>query len=128
MIGQGLISCSASKPDQCQQLFLTTQKMTQASLEYRNTRKAEDILKIAASFEQTADTLATLKFNDPRLSDFQQQLVTIYRGNSEASRSMLKAIASQDILTATLAQDQVQHIGKQEQQVITDLNRYCQTP
>ncbi|MFM1841346.1 MAG: hypothetical protein RLZZ490_77 [Cyanobacteriota bacterium] len=102
--------------------------MAKESSEYRNTTKEADILKVADSFIRTADKVEKLSLNDPRLTDFQQQLVSIYRGNSEATRSMLNALASKDILTAKLAQDQVQSIGKQEQQVITDINRYCQTP
>ena len=128
MVCQGLISCSASKTAQCKKLILSTQKMAEESSEYRNTTEEADILKIADSFEKTADKVEKLQINDPRLADFQQQLVNIYRGNGEATRSMLNALASKDILTAKLAQDQVQNIGKQEQQVITDINRYCQAP
>ncbi|MEB3160667.1 MAG: hypothetical protein VKL20_04325 [Synechocystis sp.] len=128
ILGQGLISCSASKTAQCKKLILNTQKMAEESSEYRNTTEQADILKVADSFDQTADKVEKLSLNDPRLADFQQQLVEIYRGNGEATRSMLNALASKDILTAKLAQDQVNTIGKQEQQVITDINRYCQAP
>mgnify|MGYP006994851283 CR=1 FL=1 len=128
IVCQGLISCSASKTAQCKTLILNTQNMAEESSEYRDTTEEADILKIADSFEKTAEKVEKLKINDPRLADFQQQLVNIYRGNGEATRSMLNALASKDILTAKLAQDQVQNIGKQEQQVITDINRYCQAP
>jgi transketolase len=107
---------------------LITQKMAEESSEYRNTTTEADVLKMAARFEQTADKVATFKLADPRLAEFQQQLVGIYRGNGEATRSMVTALASKDILTAKLAQDQVNNIGKQEQQVITAINRYCQAP
>jgi len=125
---QGLISCSASKTAQCKKLILITQKMAEESSQYRNTTAEADILKIADSFDQTASKVEKISLNDPRLADYQQQLVTIYRGNGEATRSMIGALASQDILTAKLAQDKVQSIGKQEQQVITDINRHCQSP
>jgi hypothetical protein len=125
---QGLISCSASKTAQCKKLILITQKMAEESSQYRNTTAEADILKIADSFDQTAEKVEKLALNDPQLTDYQQQLVTIYRGNGEATRSMISALASKDILTAKLAQDQVQNIGKQEQQVITDITRYCQSP
>ena len=102
--------------------------MAEESSQYRNTTEEADILKIADSFDKTAEKVQKLSLNDPQLADYQQQLVTIYRGNGEATRSMINALASKDILTAKLAQDQVQNIGKQEQQVITDINRYCQAP
>ena len=102
--------------------------MAEESSQYRNTTTEADILKIADSFDKTAEKVEKLSLNDPQLTDYQQQLVTIYRGNGEATRSMISALASKDILTAKLAQEQVQNIGKQEQQVITDINRYCQSP
>ncbi|MEB3227342.1 MAG: hypothetical protein VKJ27_03080 [Synechocystis sp.] len=128
LVCQGLISCSASKTAQCKHLILITQKMAEESSEYRTATEEADILKVAASFDQTADKVAAFKLADPRLTEFQQQLEGIYRGNSEATRSMLTALANKDILTAKLAQDQVNNIGQQEQQVITDINRYCQAP
>lgn len=128
IIGQSLIGCSASKTAQCKRLILITQNMAEESSRYRNSTDEADILKIADSFDQTAAKVEKLSLNDPQLMDYQQQLVAIYQGNGEATRSMIAALKSKDILTAKLAQDQVQKIGKQEQQVITDINRYCQSP
>ena len=120
--------CGNNKLSQCKRLILVTQNISEASAQYRDSTEQEEVLQIADQFETTATNVGKLNLNDLTLQGYQQQLVEIYQGNAEATRNMIAAIASKDILTAQLAQKQVTTIGQQEQQVITDINRYCRTP
>ena len=127
-LNQSLIGCAVSKADQCKQLILITKQMREQGAEYKDTTEAEGVLKIADAFEKTADKVERLKLEDPILVDYQGELENIYRGNAEATRNMVKALEGKDILTAQLAQQQVQTLGKQEQQVVTNINIHCQNP
>ncbi len=127
-LNQGLIGCAASKADQCKQLILITKQMAEQGGQYKDTAETESVLKIADAFEKMADRTERLNLQDPTLANYQAELVNIYRGNAEATRNMVNALASKDILTAQLAQEQVQTIGKQEQQVNTNINIHCQNP
>lgn len=127
-LNQSLIGCTTSKTDQCKQLILITKQMAEQGAQYKDTAEAENVLKIADAFEQTADQVEQLKLQDATLTNYQGELVNIYQGNAEATRNMVRALEGKDILTAQLAQQEVQNIGKQEQQVITDINLYCQNP
>jgi hypothetical protein len=102
--------------------------MAQEAAQYRSSTKPEETLVVATAFEKMAQKLQALKFSDAQLSTYQQGLATVYLGNATATRSMIKAIQDKDILTARLAQAQVKQIGQQEQQVITQMNQYCQMP
>ncbi|BFM39329.1 hypothetical protein [Synechocystis sp. LKSZ1] len=123
-----LSSCAETQKAQCQKLILVTKNMAQEAAQYRTTTKPEDTLAIASAFEKMAQKLQDLKFSDTQLSSYQQNLAEVYLGNATATRSMVKAIQEKDILTARLAQAQVKQIGQREQQVITQMNQYCQTP
>ncbi|AIE73164.1 hypothetical protein D082_06350 [Synechocystis sp. PCC 6714] len=124
----GLIGCGVSKADQCRQLILITKQMAEEGAKYRDTTSVEEVLKIADSFDATATKIERLNLEDPVLANYQGELVSIYQGNGSATRTMVKALESKDILTAQLAQKQVTTIGQQEQQVITNINLHCQNP
>jgi hypothetical protein len=127
-LNQGLIGCGASKADQCRQLILITKQMAEEGAKYRETTSAEEVLKMADAFDATATKVERLNIEDSVLANYQGELVAIYQGNAEATRTMVKALESKDILTAQLAQKQVTTIGQQEQQVITNINVHCQQP
>ncbi|MBE9203746.1 hypothetical protein IQ218_10260 [Synechocystis salina LEGE 06099] len=127
-LNQGLIACGASKANQCRQLILITKQMAEEGAKYRDTTSAAEVLKIADAFDATATKVERLSLEDPVLTNYQGELVEIYQGNAEATRNMVQALESKDILTAQLAQKQVTTIGQQEQQVITNINVHCQQP
>ncbi|MBE9174140.1 hypothetical protein IQ225_00100 [Synechocystis salina LEGE 06155] len=127
-LNQGLIGCGASKANQCRQLILITKQMAEEGAKYRDTTSAAEVLKIADAFDATATKVERLSLEDPVLTNYQGELVEIYQGNAEATRNMVQALESKDILTAQLAQKQVTTIGQQEQQVITNINVHCQQP
>jgi hypothetical protein len=81
---------------------------------------------VAKAFEEAGQQVQALNLKDNQLITYQQELANIYDGNAEATRNIINAIKSKDILTAKLAQDQVRQIGKKEQLLITQMNQYCQ--
>jgi tricorn protease-like protein len=81
---------------------------------------------VAKAFEEAGQQVQALNLKDNQLRTYQQELANIYDGNAEATRNIINAIKSKDILTAKLAQDQVRQIGKKEQLLITQMNQYCQ--
>lgn len=129
LLGFGVLfsGCTETKTAQCQKIILLTQTTAQASAKYRQTTDKQEVLEIAARFEEAGEKLRDFKFNDAQLAQFQNQLAAIYQGNAETTRTLISALESKDILTVKLAQDKVKKIGQQEQQIITDLNRYCRT-
>ncbi|WP_228017163.1 hypothetical protein [Synechocystis sp. LEGE 06083] len=127
-LNQGLISCGTSKANQCRQLILITKQMAEEGAKYRDTTSTEEVLKIADAFDATATKVERLNLEDPVLANYQGELVEIYQGNGSATRNMVQALESKDILTAQLAQKQVTTIGQREQQVITNINVHCQQP
>jgi hypothetical protein len=121
-----LSSCAETKTAQCQKIILITKKIAEESANNRDSTDPEKILTVAKAFEDAAQQVQALNLKDNQLRTYQQELANIYDGNAEATRNIISAIKSKDILTAKLAQDQVRQIGKKEQLLITQMNQYCQ--
>jgi uncharacterized protein (DUF849 family) len=121
-----LSSCAETKTAQCQKIFLITKKMAEESATNRETKDVKTVLQVADTFEQTSEQLKKLELKDPKLTEYQQGLAEVYQGNADTTRSFVKALETKDIPTAKLAQDQVQQIGKKEQDLVTKTNEYCQ--
>ncbi|MFM7437366.1 MAG: hypothetical protein ACKO2V_02000 [Snowella sp.] len=121
-----LSSCAETKTAQCQKIFLITKKMAEESAKNRETKDIKTVLEVADSFEKSSQELKKIELKDPKLTEYQQGLAEIYQGNADTTRNFVKALETKDIPTAKLAQDQVQQIGKKEQEIITQTNQYCQ--
>jgi hypothetical protein len=121
-----LSSCAETKTAQCQKIILITKKIAEESANNRDSTDPEKILTVAKAFEEAGQQVQALNLKDNQLITYQQELANIYDGNAEATRNIINAIKSKDILTAKLAQDQVRQIGKKEQLLITQMNQYCQ--
>jgi hypothetical protein len=121
-----LSSCAETKTAQCQKIFLITKKMAEESAKNRETKDIKTVLEVADSFEKSSQELKKIELKDPKLTEYQQGLAEVYQGNAETTRSFVKALETKDIPTAKLAQEQVQQIGKKEQDLVTKTNEYCQ--
>lgn len=121
-----LSSCAETKTAQCQKIFLITKKMAEESAKNRETKDIKTVLEVAGSFEKSSQELKKIELKDPTLTEYQQGLAEIYQGNADTTRNFVKALETKDIPTAKLAQDQVKQIGKQEQNLVTQTNEYCQ--
>lgn len=121
-----LSSCAETKTAQCQKIFLITKKMAEESAKNRETKDIKTVLEVADSFEKSSQELKKIELKDPKLTEYQQGLAEIYQGNADTTRNFVKALETKDIPTAKLAQDQVKQIGKQEQNLVTQTNEYCQ--
>ncbi len=119
-------SCAETKTAQCQKIFLITKKMAEESAKNRETKDIKTVLQVADAFEKASEQLEKMELKDPKLTEYQQGLAEVYQGNAETTRSFVKALETKDIPTAKLAQDQVQQIGKKEQDLVTKTNEYCQ--
>jgi len=119
-------SCAETKTAQCQKIFLITKKMAEESAKNRETKDIKTVLEVADSFEQASEQLKKMELKDPKLTEYQQGLAEVYQGNADTTRNFIKALETKDIPTAKLAQEQVQQIGKKEQDLVTKTNEYCQ--
>jgi Na+/phosphate symporter len=100
--------------------------MAQESAKNRETKDIKMVLQVADAFEKASEQLKKIELKDPKLTEYQQGLAEVYQGNAETTRNFVQALETKDIPTAKLAQEQVQQIGKKEQEIITQTNQYCQ--
>lgn len=127
LINLFLISCAENKISQCQKIILLTQKMAEESESYRQTEDIKKVLQVADIFEETSQQMKQLKIEDEQLQKYQLGFADVYQGNADTTRQFVAALNDKDIDTAKLIQQQVQQLGKQEQELGTEMNTYCQT-
>ena len=121
-----LISCAEAKISQCQKIILLTQKMAEESESYRQTEDIKKVLQVADIFEETSQQMKQLKIEDEKLQEYQIGFADIYQGNADTTRMFVDALNDKDIDTAKLMQQQVQQLGKKEQEFGAKMKDYCQ--
>ena len=121
-----LISCAETKVSQCQKIILLTQKMAEESESYRQTTDIKKVLQVADIFEETSQQMQQLKIEDETLQEYQKGYADIYQGNADTTRQFVSALNDKDIDTAKLMQQQVQQLGKKEQELGAKMQDYCQ--
>ncbi|MEA5532708.1 hypothetical protein [Crocosphaera sp. XPORK-15E] len=105
---------------------MITQKIAEESANNRQTKDIKKVLQVADSFEETAQQMKQLKIEDQQLVEYQMGFAEIYQGNADTTRQFVSALNNQDISTAKLMQQQVQQLGKKEQELSNQMNIYCQ--
>jgi hypothetical protein len=126
-LGLSTFGCAQTKVSQCQQIIAITKKIAQESQNNRQTTDVKKILQVADFFEETADSMEKISIPDEKLAQYQQGFAEVYRGNAQATRDFIAALQNKDITSAKLTQKKVQEIGKKEQQLVTNMNAYCQS-
>lgn len=121
-----LIGCAETKISQCQKIILLTQKMAEESESYRQTEDIKKVLQVADIFEETSQQMKQLKIEDEKLQEYQLGFADIYQGNADTTRQFVGALNDKDIDTAKLMQQQVQQLGKREQELGAKMKDYCQ--
>lgn len=121
-----LSGCSQGKVAQCQNIIAVTKKMEEISQKSRQTQDLGEILKVADAFDASSESLKNLKLPDEKLAAYQTKLAEIYSGNGKATRKFVSAFEKRDIPGVALAKQEVQILGEQEQQLVAEINQYCQ--
>lgn len=120
------VSCAQTKISQCQSIIEITQKIAEESKENRQTKDIQKVLQVADSFEEAAEDMKNLTIEDEELIRYQTGLAEVYEGNGKTTRDFIAALQQKDITTAKLNQQKVQQIGQKEQELVTEMNLYCQ--
>lgn len=121
-----LMSCAETKVSQCQKIILLTQKMAEESESYRQTEDIKKVLQVADLFEETSQQMKQLTIEDETLQEYQSGFADVYQGNADTTRQFVAALNDKDIDTAKMMQQQVQQLGKKEQELGAKMQGYCQ--
>ena len=100
--------------------------MADESANYRQTEDIKKVLQVADIFEETSQQMKQLKIEDDKLQEYQMGFGDIYQGNADTTRQFVAALNDKDIDTAKLMQQQVQQLGKKEQELAAKMKDYCQ--
>lgn len=128
-IGMGIISCSASKSSQCQNLFSLAEEATQKAVKLTQNGQQIDKtvwLLAADEIEESAQAMEALQLSDRTLQTYRTGFVEVYRDYAEATREIVKVLDTKDIVVAKAAQEKVRRAGEKEKELGKKINQYCQ--
>jgi PBP1b-binding outer membrane lipoprotein LpoB len=121
-------SCADTKVSQCKRIAILTQKVTEESTKHRPSEDLQKVLEMSDIFEESAEKMRSLNIRDSNLVTYQEGFAEIYQSHADTTRKIIKALQEKDISQARLMKQQVQKIGKKEQQLGEEMNTYCQSP
>ncbi|AFY78392.1 hypothetical protein Ple7327_3164 [Pleurocapsa sp. PCC 7327] len=124
--GFSTFGCAETKFSQCQKIIEITKNIAKESQNNRQTTDIKKVLQMADTFEETAEEMKNLRIQDEKLMQYQIGFAEVYRGNAQATREFVDALQKKDIAKAKLTQKRVQQIGKKEQELVSNMNSYCQ--
>lgn len=120
-----LTACSETKVDRCNRLINLSNRTTESiqKLPSENLQPADRFKKAAEILDRSAQELQTLKLQDPKLTDLQEQLSKLYRQDSDHNQ---KLAAAQNAKTLRTAADQIQKNSITQKNLVQAVNTYCQ--
>ena len=120
-----LSSCANTKQAQCYKIIGLTEKMAAKSQEYSQSDDIPKVLEVADIFEDTSKKMKGLKIEDSNLITYQEGFASVYQGHADTTRKFIKALQEEDISQARSMKEEVQKIGKKEQQLGREMYTYC---
>jgi hypothetical protein len=127
----GMFGCSESKSAQCQQIYAIAHDLVQETQDLtknadQNFSNLDSWLQAAATIDRLAKDMESLKLEDPQLVTYKADWVKVQRTNARSTKEMVKAWQDRDLTAAELAKNKAIEAGELEQQIVGEINRYCQ--
>lgn len=126
-----LLGCENQKYSQCQEIIAIVNQTTQQVKEISGTSTGKPIapetwLKAADSMNLAAKEIGALPIKDPQLISYQSSLADVFRVYSESTYEAVEARERKDRSALELARDKANQIGKLNQDLISQIDSYCQ--
>lgn len=125
-----VIGCENQKYSNCRELITSVNQASQAAQKILNVATESPSeqttwLKAADQMKLAAQEIAALSLSDAQLGDYQASLANIFSGYHEATYQAIKARNLKDKSKLKLARDKAQQLGKFNQDLANNINRYC---
>ena len=99
-------------------------KQTQDNLTNKNVK---GVLAVADVFEKNSAQIKTTNIRDKQLNKYSEELSNIYQEYADATRNFIKAFEDKNLEQALFYKEEVRKLFEQQQQVVTNINKYCQS-
>ncbi|BAU64628.1 hypothetical protein STA3757_20000 [Stanieria sp. NIES-3757] len=126
-----LSSCEENKYVQCKQIITLANSVASETKKITANKSVENNeikswLNAAEIMTQAAEKMEALPIKDPQLLSYLSDLVKVYRTNSEATYSIVKARESKNLEAVQAAQADVKLAGEWEKKLSSGINNYCE--
>lgn len=126
IINFSLSGCFKTKVNECRKIInISTQlaEVTQTNLAVENIDK---ILEIADTFDESAKKILDKKNKDQQLAEYSQKLATIYQKYAQITRNFVTAFQNKDTENAIMYKQEVINLAQEQEDLVNNINNYCQ--
>jgi methyl-accepting chemotaxis protein len=131
-VGLLLCACGQSKITECNALVEVLNKGAKDIHDRTNviTSKPEAVAEykaLADTADQVAEGASKVEIRSPELKKLSSDYQNVMREFAKAARD-IAAADTKDIAKMNTAANNMEKIGKEEEQLVADINKYCQAP
>lgn len=135
--GMGLLigsaGCGPSKISECNALIEVLNKGAQnidkgTKAVAANPMATGEYKGLADAAEKVAEEASKVKLEIPELKKFSTDYQNVMKEFAKTARDTATAVDAKDTTKMTAAANAMEKVGKQEETLITDINKFCQAP
>jgi hypothetical protein len=120
-----LLGCINSKAKSCQQIIKVTSEVEKNAKDNLTNQNLNNILKVADSFDDAGQKILQEKIKDQTLAEYGKNLGQIYLDYGKNTRNFVEAFKNKDQEKAILYQAEISSLFTKQQQLVTQINNYC---
>ena len=121
-----LSSCNNIKATNCREIISISAQIARETKENLKTQNIENVLNVAKTFENTAQEIKSIQIKDEQLKTYSQDLADIYQKYAIITRYFVEAFQEKDREKAITYKDEINKLFQQQQQLVSNINSYCQ--
>ncbi|MBL1209763.1 hypothetical protein [Geminocystis sp. GBBB08] len=125
-ISFALSGCFNNRRSQCDQIINVSNQLAEVTQSNLATKDLTKILEIADIFDQSAQLILDKKITDEPLSEFSQKLAKIYQNYAIVTRNFITSFQNKDTENAVIYQQQVINLSQEQENLVNNINSYCQ--
>lgn len=122
-----IVGCE-SKVSQCSKIIQVANRAVNDARNITNSGQTSDpkaILQAANAMDKAAKDMETLKVNDQKLKNYQNEFISMYTTTSKATRELVTAFQKKDRSAAETSLKNLEQATSPEKELVGHINTYC---
>lgn len=126
IISYFLTGCSNDRLVKCKEIIAVTLKIEKEMKTNLTNQNSQDIIKFADAIENRAKEIKSIKIRDEQLKQYNQELGSLYQEYALETREFLEGFQDRDLEKALLHKGNITKLFAKQQQLVQNINTYCQ--
>lgn len=121
-----LSGCSSDRLVKCAEIVNIATEMSKETQDNLANKNVKNVLAVADIFEKNSVQIKGIRIRDKQLNEYSKELSNIYQQYADSTRNFIEAFQDKDVEQALFYKEEISKLFEQQQQVVNDINQYCQ--